>query len=347
MKRQKVPGLSFAIMRNGKMVRSGAFGLADVEHGVKAQVGDVYEIGSITKQFTSAALLLLIEDGKVNLEETVKTYVPEVPDAWAQVTLRDLAYQTSGIPEYAFVPEIGLVDDFDKAKWLAKMKDFPLDFPTGTAWAYSNSNYALLGWVIEKASGKPYTEFVNERIFKPLKMDSTRFLKPTDIVKRRSHGYLMSGQDMVRAPFGGASIDSDGSIASTVYDMVKWDAALRKRELFKPSSFALMWAPAVLKSGRARPYGMGWFLTTPGAPSYVGHGGNSVGYSAGLSRYEKDGRSVVIMCIVYPIGGEARAKRIAETIDPSLRPSIPTESSDPDTARTERVKLAIAALVEN
>jgi len=348
MKRQKVPGMSYAVMRNGKMVRSGAFGLADVEHNVRAQIGDVYEIGSITKQFTGAALLLLIEDGKLNLEETVKSHLPEAPDAWANVTLRDLVYQTSGIPEYAFVPEIGLVDDFDRKKWFERMKEYPLDFPTGTAWAYSNSNYALLGWIIEKAAGKPYTEFVTERIFKPLKMENTRFLRPTDIVPRRSHGYLMNGPEMIRAPFGGASIASDGSIASTVYDMVKWDAALRKRELFKPSSYALMWAPAVLKSGRARPYGMGWFLTTPGAPAYVGHGGNSVGYSAGLARYEKDGLSVVLMCNLYPIGGEALARRIAETIDPSLRPSIPTEAAaDPDAARTDRVKKAIAALVEN
>ncbi|RYG35006.1 class A beta-lactamase-related serine hydrolase [bacterium] len=347
MKRLKTPGLTLTVVRNGKLVRKGAYGLSDVELNVKADYEDVFEIGSITKQFTAAGLLLLVEDGKLSLDDPVGKWLDDVPAAWKDIQLRSLAHQTSGIPDYAFVPGLGIVENFDRATWMTKMAALPMDFPTGVAWGYSNSNYALLGWVIEKASGQPYTKFMGDRVLKPLGLTKTKFADGLPVT-RRAHGYLFNeGKLYLSTPMGG-SIQSDGTLLSTAGDMAKWDAAIRTRKLLKPTSYDEWFSPARLASGRTRPYGMGWFLAAPKMPAYNGHGGNSSGYGAGIARFDKDKLTVIVLTNVYPFPGEALARSVAEVIDPSLKPTTPVPiATDPDPARTERVKAAIAALAAN
>lgn len=347
MERNHAPALTLIVTKNGKVVRRGAYGMADVEKGIKADYDDVFEIGSMTKAFTGAALLLLVEEGKLTLNDTIGQWVPDAPEAWRGIKLRNLAHHTSGIPDYAFVEGIGLIDKFDRATWMTKMAAIPMDFPTGMAWGYSNSNYALLGWAIEKAAGVPYTAFVTDRILKPLKMTKTGFIgeKP---VERQATGYMWDEGKLVLSPRSSASIQSDGTLLSCASDLAKWDLAIRNRKLLKPASYDEWFSPAYLASGRTRPYGMGWFLTAPKSVPYTGHGGNSAGYGAGMARYEKDKLTVAVLTNVYPFPGEALAKSIAETIDPSLKPVVPTpHATDPDPIRTERVKAALAALASN
>lgn len=121
-----------------------------------ATVEDAYEIGSITKSFTAIAAMTLVEEGKLSLDDPVSKYIPEAPEAWKPILVRNLLHQTSGLKDYAFIPGIGLADEYDRAKWMGEMTKLPLDFTAGLTWAYSNSNYALLGWIIEKAAGQPY-----------------------------------------------------------------------------------------------------------------------------------------------------------------------------------------------
>lgn len=346
MKAQKVPAMVIGIVKDGKLIRKQAYGKVDVELDVPAAIGDAYEIGSMTKQFTAAATLMLVEEGKVNLDDSVTKYIEGSPDIWKPITVRQLLNQTSGLQDYAFVPNLGIVGEFDRATFLTTMAKLPLDFEPGVTWAYSNTNYALLGWVIEKASGKPYPDFVNERIFKPAGMGHTFFGDDVTIRPRRAHGYMVYQGALIRAKVGAGSIASDGSINSTVEDLAKWDAVLRDHKLLKPSSYNLLWQPAPLNSGRTRPYGMGWFLADPSMPPYVGHGGNSSGYSSGIARYTDKGLTVIMLSNLYPVSGEAFCQRVAEIVDPSLKPKVPTEKPDPDAARTAKVKAAVLTYAE-
>lgn len=344
MIRQHVPGLTLGIIKDGKLVSERAYGLADLELQAKTTKDDLFQIGSITKQFTAFGAMLLVEEGKIKLDDPVSAYIPEAPEAWKNIKVRNLLYQNSGLKDYALVPGIGLLDDYAKPLWMDKMTKLPLDFEPGQAWAYSNTNYALMGWIIEMASGKPYTEYMTERVFKPLGMTHTRYDNQDEIIPRRAHGYLILDKDMVRAKGVGMSIHSDGSIISNIEDMAKWDEALRERKLLKPSSYDLIWSPGKLNSGRGRYYGMGWFLGLPGTPAYVGHGGNSIGYSAGLARFTDAKITVILLCNVYAISGEATAKHVAELFDPKLVVKVPTETADPNPSRTEKIKAALAAL---
>jgi len=341
----KVPGMTIGIIRNGKLVSERAYGVSDLELQSKTTKDDIFEIGSMTKQFTAFGAMMLVDEGKIGLEDPVSKYIPEAPDAWKDIKVRNLLNQNSGLQDYAFVPGIGLLDDFDRKTWMDKMTKLPLDFEPGLTWAYSNSNYALLGWIIEKAAGMPYKKFMTERVLQPLGMTHTTFDDTSLVITHRAHGYLHLTQDLTRSKVGGGmSIDSDGSLMSNIEDLAKWDDALREHKLLKQSSYDLIWSPGKLNSGRVRFYGMGWFLAAPGSVPYEGHGGNSIGYSAGIARYPAKGITVVILCNVYAINGEGTAKGVAELYDPSLAPVVPKESPDPDPARTEHVKAAILAV---
>lgn len=344
MERQHVPGLTLGIIRNGKLVDKRAYGSADLELNVPSTVDDAFEIGSITKMFTAIAAMTLVEEGKLSLDDPVAKWIPEAPELWKPITIRHLLYQTSGLKDYAFVPGIGLIDEYNRAKWMSEMTKLPLDFTPGLTWAYSNSNYALAGWIIEKAAGKPYTEVVTERLLKPAGMTKTVFGDAYQIIPRRSHGYMFMQNTQLRAKPGGTSIASDGSLISTVEDMAKWDAAIGEGKFVNKKSWETIWSPAKLASGRVRAYGMGWNLRAPvGGVPYVGHGGNSAGYSAGYARYPEKGISVVVLANLYPIGGEPMAKKIAEILEPSLAFTAPKTTADPDAARTEKVKQALVA----
>lgn len=346
MARQHVPGMTVGIVKNGKLVSQRAYGLSDLDLDVKTTTQDLFQIGSITKQFTAFAAMILVQEGKLGLDDPISKYVPEAPESWKNIKIRNLLYQNSGLKDYAFVPGIGLADEYGRDKWIAEMVKLPLDFEPGVAWAYSNSNYALMGWVIEKAGGQPYTEFVTEHVFKPLGMNHTRYDNGDEVIAHRAHGYFFAENQFVRARPVGMSISSDGSIISNLEDMAKWDDALRQHKILNADSYNLIWAPGRLNSGRSRLYGMGWNLTTPGSPAYVGHGGNSIGYSAGFARYTDAGLSVIVLCNLYPIGGEPTARKIAELYDPKLAIKSPSETADPNPERTSKVKSALVAFAD-
>jgi CubicO group peptidase (beta-lactamase class C family) len=347
MAKNRIPGLVVGIVDHGHL-NTRCYGFADLELDVKTTPDNIFEIGSITKQFTSFAAMKLVEDGKLSLDDPVSKYIPEAPAAWKDIKIRHLLYQTSGLQDYAFVPGIGLTDEFDRATWMSKMAPLALDFDPGSSWSYSNTNYALMGWIIEKAAGKSYQQYVSDVILKPLEMSNTSFDDTYAIVKNRAHGYLNADPTtQIRVRPGSMTIASDGSLMTTVADMAKWDTALQERKLLRPSSYDLLWANATLNNGRKKFYGMGWNLTLPDSPPYVGHGGNSVGYSAGFVRYPKDGISVIVLGNVYAFGGESTARTVAELYQPSLKPKPLSTVPDPQAARTAQVKMALLALAEN
>lgn len=351
MERSKVPGVAVAVVRDGKLVAKRAYGLADLELSAKLQPDDLFEIGSVTKQFTAFLALLLAQDGKLDLDAPVSQYLNDAPEAWRTIKVRNLLNQNSGLPEYVQIPGLGLMDEFDRAKWFDTMTKQPLDFPPGTAWAYSNTNYALMGFIIEKAGGKPYAEQLTERVLKPLDMTATRFQDTSAIWPRRAHGVIRQPDGSVlRVPGMGGSIQSDGTLVSNLSDLVKWDAALRGRKLLRPEGYAQLWAPGRLANGLEKPYGMGWFLSVPDGPAYVGHAGASVGYGGGIARFrdgQKGSISVIVLSNQYAVPGEEMGKAIAQGLDPSLRIPTPTPKPDPDPSRTARLRDVLAHLAAN
>jgi len=338
MKRFAIPGACIGIVKDGKLIRESAYGIADIELNAPMAADDLFEIGSMTKQFTAALTLLLVEEGKIGLDDPISKFIQEAPATWSKVTVRHMLNQNSGLPEYALIHGIGLMDDFDRAKWMTTVTALPLDFEPGSAWAYSNSNYALLGWAIEKATGKAYAEVLNDRILRPLELTNTRFEDVNAVIPRRSHGYLPQGQAMLRVEGSKGIIQSDGTLMTNVADLAKWDKALGEHRLLSAESYRLLWSGGKLNSGREYPYGMGWFLSPPGAAPLVYHPGASVGYGACITRYTDAKLTVIVLTNVYGGSPEPMARHIGEAYDASLSPTIPAEAKDPNEGRTKQVR---------
>jgi len=344
MVRLQIPAVAFAIVKNGRVVREEALGYADVALKRKAKVDDLYEIGSLTKQFTSMAVMMLVERKKIALEDPISKYLKDIPSSWGSIRVRNLLYQDSGIPEYVYLPGVGLLDNFTRPKFMETVGKLPLEFRAGDAWSYSNTNYALLGWIVEAAAKEPYTKFVEENILRPLAMTHTTFAERGVDIPGLARGYVSRRRVPTPGPRGAASIKSDGALVTDLDDMVKWDAALTNLRLVTRTSYQTIWTRAKLNSGRSHNYGMGWYLNQLGTKEYMGHSGSSAGYSAGISRYPGAKLTVVMLANLYPVGGEAMTKRIAVLFDPTLRTPPFASVTDPNPKRTERVKRAIQAI---
>ena len=230
-----LPGVSLAVVRDGQLIKSRGYGLANLELNVRATEDTVYEIGSNTKQFTAAAVMMLVEEGKINLDDQLTKYFPEAPKSWSGITVRHLLSHTSGIQNHVAVPDwlnvfkTSITSETTPARdeLLKMFFKLPLEFQPGETWSYDNTGYYLLGIIIEKASGKSYWEFLAERIFHPLGMTATRNTEPQPIVPNRASGYEWVNDHFENRPILAPFIAfSAGSILSTVKDMAKWDAAL-------------------------------------------------------------------------------------------------------------------------
>jgi CubicO group peptidase (beta-lactamase class C family) len=188
MQKQEVPGLSVAVIKDGKVVKAQGYGFANLEHQVPAKRETVYQTGSVGKQFTAMAVMLLLEDGKLNLDDPISRHLPDVPAAWKDVTVRHLLTHTSGMIR-DITGILNLRKDFTEKKLLKKLSSFPLDSPPGTKWDYSNVGYEVLGILVSKVAGKFYGDYLNERVFTPLEMKTARIISEADIIPNRAAGY--------------------------------------------------------------------------------------------------------------------------------------------------------------
>jgi len=258
MERLHIPGASLAIVRDGHIAKAQGYGFANLELKAPATKDTVYEIGSTSKQFTAAAIMMLVEEGKVRLDDTITKYFPEAPQTWRGITIRHLLTHTSGIQNHVAVPHwldvfrtnLAFETTPSRDELLKMFFKLPLEFQPGETWAYNNTGYYLLGIIIEKASGKPFWQFLDERIFKPLGMNGTRNTDPRPIVPNRASGYEWKTDHFENRPILLPAIAfSAGSLLSTIEDMAKWDAALYTEKLLKRSSLEQMWTADVTKDG--------------------------------------------------------------------------------------------------
>jgi CubicO group peptidase (beta-lactamase class C family)/Tol biopolymer transport system component/poly(3-hydroxybutyrate) depolymerase len=298
MQKRHIPGLSLAIVRHGEIVTAKGFGHANVELGVPVAPETVFQLQSISKTFTAAAILMLVEEGKIGLDDNITKHLDNLPEAWSDVTVRQLLSHTSGIKDFINEPTVNLRLDATPDEIVKSLADKPLNFPPGEKFKYSNTGYQLLGMIIHKITRKAWGEFLCERIFEPLGMKNTRVINVAEIIPNRATGYRFVSGTLQNGGFVAPSILAypGGGVRSTALDLAKWDAALCSEKLLKKSTLDQMWTPAKLNDGTDAPYGLGWFVGKHQGRRFVLHTGSHVtGFGTVLARYVDDQLTVIAL----------------------------------------------------
>jgi D-alanyl-D-alanine carboxypeptidase len=342
MERQHIPGAVVLITKDDKQVKKSAYGLADIELDVKMTPDMVFETGSIGKTFTATVIMQLWEQGKIKLDDPVSKYVDGTPDSWSQITIANLLSHTTGLPDYALVPGLGLVEQWTLADWKKKMATLPLDFPTGKSFAYSNSNFLLLGLVAEKITGKNIIELRGAGVFKPLGMDRT-YTADEHIVPGRVRGYWPAPEGIVNGP-AIVGLFGDGGEMNTCEDLAKFEKGFREAKLLKPETVKMMQTSQKLPNGRKTHYGFGWFDRTVYGHEIISHGGNTGGFGCSMTRVPEKHLTIILMTNQANVGGDGLAQKIAAAYDPDLGIKPLVESADPDPALSAKLKAALVGL---
>jgi CubicO group peptidase (beta-lactamase class C family) len=297
MEKQHIPGLALLVSRNGQPVRAQGYGLANVELQVPVKPESIFQSGSLGKQFAATAVMMLVEEGRMGLEDPLTKYFPDAPVAWKQVTIRELMSHTAGFTDYP--KDFDMRKDYTEADLLKIVEAIPLAYPPGTSWNYSNLGYLTLGIVIHKATGKFYGDVLQERIFRPLSMGTTRIISEDDIVPNRSAGYRLVNGKLKNQEWVSPTLNTtaDGSLYFSILDLAKWDAALYTEKLLKRSSLEQMWTIAKLSNGEPNSghYGFGWAIATRNGHHVVEHQGAWQGFKTTIVRYVDDRLTIVVL----------------------------------------------------
>jgi CubicO group peptidase (beta-lactamase class C family)/uncharacterized protein YneR len=292
------PGAAALVVKDGQVVLRKGFGMANLELGIPVSPEMVFELGSITKQFTAASILLLQERGQLRVEDEITKYLPDYPTHGQKITVENLLTHTSGIPSYTGLPEWlpRVREDMKLADLIAIFKDKPLEFTPGEKWAYDNSGYILLGAIIEKVSGKSYEQFVEEEIFQKLGMTHSRYGHADEIVPMRAAGYEKNEKGFYNARYLSMTQPyAAGSLMSTVDDLAIWDRALSSEALLKKASLDRMFTPSKVKSGLSTHYGYGMGISELAGKRLLAHGGGIFGFTTIIARVPEERLLVVIL----------------------------------------------------
>jgi CubicO group peptidase (beta-lactamase class C family) len=297
MQRQHIPGIALLVSRGGKIVQAEGLGLSNVELQVPVKPETVFQSGSVGKQFTATAVMMLVEEGKVGLDDPLTKYFPDAPAAWKEVTVRELLSHTAGFGDYP--KSFDFRKDWTEPQLLKLVESIPLAYPPGTKWDYSNLGFLTLGILIHQVTGKFYGDFLQQRIFHPLDMQTTRIISEADIVPNRAAGYRLVKGELKNQEWVSPMVNTtaDGSLYFSILDLAEWDAALYNDKLLKRSSFDQMWTPAKLKNGQPNKdgYGFGWFIGDRRGHHVISHDGAWQGFQTLIARYVNDKLTVVIL----------------------------------------------------
>jgi|HubBroStandDraft_6_1064221.scaffolds.fasta_scaffold38414_4 CubicO group peptidase (beta-lactamase class C family) len=297
MSKQQIPGLALLVSRNGRVIRAQGYGMANVELRVPVKPESIFQSGSMGKQFTATAVMMLVEEGKIGLDDPLTKYFSEAPATWKQVTIRELLSHTAGFTDYP--KDFDMRRDYTEAQLLTIVEGIPLAYTPGTSWSYSNLGYLTLGILIHKVTGEFYGDFLQERIFRPLGMNTTRIISEADIVPNRSAGYRLVKGELKNQEWVSPMVNTtaDGSLYFSIMDLAKWDAALYTEKLLKRSSLEQMWTVAKLKNGQPNSgnYGFGWFIETKNGHRIIEHEGSWQGFETDIVRALDDKLTVVVL----------------------------------------------------
>jgi CubicO group peptidase (beta-lactamase class C family) len=346
MENQKIPGVALAIVKEGKISYAKGYGFANLEHQVPVKVETIFQSGSVGKQFTSAAVMLLVEDGKIDLDDKITKYFKDAPETWENITVRHLLTHTSGMTDY---PEpFDYRKDYTEDDLYKMIKETPLGFQPGEKWSYSNLGYVTLGILIRKVSGKYFGDFLQERIFKPLDMKTARVISEADIIPNRAAGYVLVKGELKNQEWVSPSLNStgDGALYLTLEDMAKWDAALYGEKLFKKTSLEQMWSPVKLNDGTTYHYGFGWDLGKVTGSKTVEHGGAWQGFKSFITRYLEEKTTIIVFANAGHANISKLAQGIAESYDSKFAPIRAEAIEDKEPKVTELAKTILRKLTD-
>ncbi len=290
----EVPGASVLVLQDGEPIVRQSYGLADLEHGLAATPETNYRLASITKQFTAAAILLLAEDGKLDLDDRAREWLPSLPESHDSITLRHLLTHTSGLTDYEELMPADLGKPLRDADVLKLQEGEPrLYFEPGTDWSYSNGGYALLALIVERASASSFPEFLRQRIFLPLGMTNTlAYVEEGPPVPHRAYGYSRVDGEWARTDQSlTSSVLGDGGIYSSIADLAKWDAALYDDRLLSDESRRLAFTPWVKSADPEVDYGYGWRITG----DTLWHSGETIGFRNVIVRWPERRLTVIVL----------------------------------------------------
>jgi CubicO group peptidase (beta-lactamase class C family) len=322
MARQHVPGVAVAIVRGGAVAKVQGYGLANVEHQVPVTPETIFQSGSLGKMFTSAAVMLQVEDGKVSLSDPIAKFFPAAPQSWQAITVRHLLTHTSGIPDYTD-GAIDLRKDYTEDELARMAFGLKLDFTPGEKWKYSNTGYLLLGIIIQKVSGRFYGDVLADRVFAPLGMTTARIISEADIVPHRAAGYTLLKGELKNQEWVSPSLNTtaDGALYFSVKDLIAWDAGVRARRILSAASWAAIFEPVRLNDGKLHDYGFGWALGTRGGQKVYQHGGSWQGFKTHYAHFDRGDLSIVVLANLRQAEPGKIVDAIATVIDPALAPS--------------------------
>ncbi len=346
MKLQRIPGLSLAVVKDGQIVLAKGYGLANVEHQVPAKAETIFQSGSMGKQFTAMAVMMLVEAGKLSLSDPITKYFPDSPAAWKNITVRHLLTHTAGTTDYP--RDFDFRRDYTEDELLKRAQAVPLAFQPGEKWAYSNLGYVLLGILIHKASGQFYGDYLQERVFRPLGMTTAQIISEADIVPNRAAGYQLVQGQIKNQNWVSPTLNTtaDGALYLTVYDVAKWDAALYTEKLVKKESLVAMWTPVKLNNGKDERYGFGWAVSDVRGHRLIDHGGTWQGFKSYIARYVDDKLTVIVFANLRQANPSRIAQKVAGIYHADLAPPVAEAIADKEPAVTARAKEIVRKATE-
>jgi CubicO group peptidase (beta-lactamase class C family) len=311
------PGGSVGVIKNGELVFANGYGMANLEYDIPNTAKSIFRIGSTSKQFTAASIILLVEQNKIKLTDTLNLFYPEFPDYAKEISISHLLNHTSGIRDYLTLAALSgkTDDDFytneEVMAWLINQEQ--TNFKPGDEFVYSNSGYWLLGQIVKKVSGMTMAQYAEQEIFKPLKMENTHFHdNHKQIVRNRASGYMPTGENQFEISMTTLDMIGDGGIFTSIEDMKKWDDAYYDTKVLSKSFWKMMTKKGVLNDGEVLDYASGLFLGEYKGLNMISHGGSFVGFRANLIRFPDNQFSVMIFANRSDANPTSKAYEVAD-----------------------------------
>jgi len=354
MQKRNIPGLQLAVVLNGNIIKAQSYGVANIELNAPVTDDTMFEIASNSKQYTAGAIMLLAQDGKLKLHDGITKYLSDLPQTYNAITVRHLLNHTSGVKDYIEEFQLNRRLDYTNQELIRHIGANELNFPPGENARYSTTNYLLLGLIIEQITGKPYGEFLQERIFAPLGMNRTRVINLAEIIPNRASGYKFENGVLRNGRYVAQTLraSADIGLMTTALDTVKWDAALNTNKIFTQSSLDAMFAPAKLKNGSFAyndwnsHFGLGWFIDDYFGHRNINHGGTFItGFHAEISKYVDAGMTVIILTNRVQSNPYTIGMSIAGMFNPALRmPHQLEPQPDVNSQRSQKLKQFLSSV---
>nr|WP_246711918.1 serine hydrolase domain-containing protein [Phyllobacterium myrsinacearum] len=351
--RQQIPGLGVAVVQQGQIVHLAGYGLSNIEHNVAVTPDTIFQSGSTAKMFTATGILLLSQDGRIDLDHPLTRYIPEGPAIWSGITIRQMLSMTSGLGNFeeVFAPApihdgvvpINVWQDHSNDQLIALAALSPLLFQPGESYQYSNIGYVLAGIIIERLTGQPYYELLKERVFKPIGMATAREATWFDIVPNRAAGHSIETGHLTSRHWTAPTLlrTADGGLYFSPRDIAHWLIELESARVLAPELLSVMFEPSRLKNGQPafNNYSLGWENAEIRGHHKIRHGGTWDGFRAEITRFPAQGVSVAVLANLQEARVAHIAQAIAGFVDPALAPYAPVEDTNQAATINDRILL--------